>query len=252
MTTTAAPAAAFDRDADLAPTRSLQLLLTAAPIVLSSGGIVACDGVPGVGKTTAVTQLIARHAGDSEFVSLEPRSTDKNVIEQVYRRFVPPDTDTTGTRRAEMQFRLRYLLASATDLVVIDEAQNAGLAALEMIRHLHEQPTSHWGLVLSGVGLEKKLAKEPMLADRVDLRIPFTPLTGDDLYSALSAMQPVLAAIPHTLVDAVDAKFCRGILRPWVKVMRWLIQFGCTADQPPTKEQLEQALLLVSGRQIRL
>lgn len=100
--------------------------------------------------------------------------------------------------------------------------------------------------------MEKKIAREPMLANRVTLRIHFAPLTDEELIPVRAQMHPILAATPERLLVAADTAYRHGVLRPWSHLLRWLMSLGSTPDNPPTKQQLEQALTLMAGRKIRL
>lgn len=240
----------LDCGTTLVPTQPLETLLLMAPIVFQSRYIIAIDGPAGCGKTTAVTALVQDTSLPVTSVSLDPRSSDKDVVKLLYTAVTGRSADGRMLR-TEMLADLRTVLAGKDRLVVVDEAQHAGIAALEMIRTLHMDPTATWHLVLSGAGLEKHLTAERMLKSRVMHWAVFNPINTDDIADVLTQMHPVFGEIDARHLEAGDRIACRGVLREWVKTLRVMLALtdrGATPD----RALLEQALTATTGRQMRL
>ena len=234
----------------LVRTDSLNLLLAGGPGTLADGAIVALDGPPGCGKTTALAQLV--HEVDSAFVtvSLDPRSTDKDVVRQVHEAVVGTPV-TSRTNKAEMANEVRCELARQSRLLCIDEAQNASVSAIEMIRQLQMDPTANFGLVLSGAGLNKKLKSEQMLHSRVGQWVHFAPISAGELPRVLHGLHPLLATLDDDLLIAADDHTCHGVLRSWVNILRFLRRFT-PAGAPASKEGLEQAIFMLTSKSVDL
>lgn len=231
-------------------TTAVDLMLACAAGTFDDGFIVAVDGPPGCGKTTALTALTGSYDGTWSAVSLAPASSDKDVVAQVHAAVVGGEPGAR-VRRVDLLAELRFALARQRRLLVVDEAQNSGLRALQMLRHLHMDPTACFDLVLCGAGLERKLAAEPMLHNRIGQWARFEPVPASYLPGVLAAMHPLFGtADPDDLVSA-DDQHCRGVLRMWVKVLGILLRLSPGGD-PVTFDRLEQAITLLTGRPTQL
>jgi len=233
----------------LVMTETLDAMLVLAPFMLEDRFIVALDGPPGCGKTTALTTFLQRRSVERFPITLNPGSSDKDVVRQLYDAVVRR-TVASNVRRVDLLAELRTSLASRECLVVIDEAQNASNSALEMIRHLHMDPLAKWHLVIAGVGLQERLAREEKLASRVGHWALFRPLAGDELLSVLKQLHPVLADADDDTLLAVDQVACRGILRQWVKLTSLLRRL--TNGQTPTRVNFHAAIAGITGSKVTL
>lgn len=242
----------------LLATDPLKTLLAAAPAALANRRIVAVSGNSGCGKTVATEVLATRLRQRVVFVALDRGITDKQVIETIYCAVAGNDTGIASrTRRAELMLHLRHLIAKAPLVLMLDEAQNASLNALELARQLQEHPSANCGLVIAGVNLDSKLEREPMLENRIALRVRFDRIHDEDLAGTLAALNPMLGAYPDQTLLAANAEYCRGELRRWAQVIEWLHKLGATGDPDPVdvearRRKLEQALTLCTGRQVLL
>lgn len=234
----------------LVTTETVDVLLTMAPVTFDAGYIVALDGPAGCGKTTALTALKSQFNLPVSCVSLDPRSSDKDVIKQLHSAIVGVPVSRRALR-TELLGDLRLRLAASPRIVIVDEAQNAGITALEMIRTLHMDPTSNWHLVLSGAQLDKRLTSEKMLKSRVMHWSRFLPLKDNELVAVLTGMHPMFASIDPALILNANRVACHGVLREWVKlltIMQALIARGEIAG----RSMLERALTATTGRVVKL
>lgn len=234
----------------LVSTPPLDALLAMAPIALAAGYIVALDGPAGCGKTTALTALIKQLKKPTVCVSLDPRSSDKDVVKLLHAAVLGRPV-AARTLRVDMLSDLRNALTGSEKLVVVDEAQHAGITALEMIRTLHMDPTATWCLVLSGADLNHRLTSERMLKSRVMHWGVFNPLTPDELPGVLTQLHPLFAQLDPGLLVRADAAACKGVLREWVKVLIILQELDARS-LPIGQAELEQALTATTGNPVRI
>ena len=107
----------------LVTTETVDVLLTMAPVTFDAGYIVALDGPAGCGKTTALTALKSQFNLPVSCVSLDPRSSDKDVIKQLHSAIVGVPVSRRALR-TELLGDLRLRLAASPRIVIVDEAQN--------------------------------------------------------------------------------------------------------------------------------
>jgi hypothetical protein len=231
-------------------TPTVEMLLTMAPVTFDAGYIVALDGPAGCGKTTALTALVTQTDLPVSSVSLDPRSSDKDVIRQLHSAVIGVPVPKNALR-TELLGDLRERLAARPRLIIVDEAQNAGITALEMIRTLHMDPTSDWQLVISGAELDKRLTSEKMLKSRVMHWSRFSPLQQKELIPVLNGIHPLFQRFDPDLLLVADHSSCHGVLREWVKVLTTMHQLE-SRKVPVGRTMLEQALTATSGRVVKL
>ena len=234
--------------AELVRTEQLTTLAHGAPLVLQRRRIVAVDGSPGSGKSTAVAALGASASIDAVTVNVRPKSSGLGLMQSFFEA-ITGAPHMGGTQR-QVESALKVLLAEKPRLVIVDEAQNVGLPALQALRFLLDLPTGKWGLVLAGKGLLAMLAKEQMLDSRVALRITMPKLTGNTLISTLSKLHPLCADAPARLLLAIDMAWAHGNLREWTKLLEWVIDLapGCALDV----NLAEEAIGYLAGKPVKL
>lgn len=235
--------------AQLVATPPLTMLLRGAPHALGRRRIVAVDGPAGAGKSTGLAVLAAASPVPAHILSMRPRSTGRELMLALYES-ITGDAFHGGTQR-DIENDLKVLLAAKPRIVLLDEAQNVGLAALQAIRFLLDLHTGQWGLVLAGKGILAKLAKEEMLANRVALRVTFPALNNANRTATVTALHPFLATAAPGLIDALDQLVCRGELRRWVILLEWMLQFA-GPNEPCTAELAGEAALLMTGEHVPL
>jgi hypothetical protein len=229
-------------------TPPLRLLLQAAPPTIDRNGMVLVDGISGVGKTTAVDQLLARVTRAVTLLTLDTGSGEKEVVAQLYYA-VTGERPPRSARRSDMLLDLKQALAGQDRLIVIDEAQNGSIKGLEQLRTLHMDPSAHWALLLAGTGLDVALTRRaPALRSRVETVVPFPALDHATLPGVLANISPVWAATPQDLLLAADSACAHGVLRTWSHLLAH-IPPGRTAA---TKRDLELSIQLVTGRPVSL
>lgn len=233
----------------LLPTEPLRLLVLAAPTAIENKRIVCVSGSAGCGKTVALdvlaNDLTLRNAGRVVPVELLHSATDKQVISSLVTAVTGAPV-LTRISAGDLSIFLRHLLAAERIILMIDEAQHASNRALEVVRQVHEDPTSRSGLVLAGLGLIERLAKQPTLDSRVGLRVKFAPVDDQQLIPLVQALHPLLRTLSAERIYQINDKFADGSLRHWTQVLEWLVAIT-PAGQAPGEEHIRQALALATG-----
>lgn len=200
-------------------TTPMRLFALAAPQAVNLAGILLVDGEPGHGKTCTVETWRQQQSIPTLRVQLPGRATSAAVTQQLLTALRTPHDPTERVWR--LQNRLMDSLLARPRILIVDEAQNLGVAGLNQLRHYHDHPDAAWTLVLVGAGISKKIAKNRELVSRISRRVAFGPLTGAGLIEALIAYHPTLYPhAPTDLLHQVDellerAGYGRGNLRAW-------------------------------------
>ena len=228
----------------------LELLLIAAPIAMANGRIICVDGQPGCGKTVSLDVFANNLTRPVVTLSLSGNLTDKQVIEHVYEAI--QGGSTLRLSRDNMVSSLRQRLVGSELVLMVDEAQKASLKGLDLVRTLHDDPRTSFGLILSGVNMGRLLAKEEELESRVGLLVPFVRLTGDELVPTVTAAYPLLASLEGWLLRETDRLYCHGRLREWAEVYEWVRSKTNNGAREPVRRDVENALRLLTAQQMVL
>lgn len=106
-------------------------------------------------------------------------------------------------------YNLRKIIRDPTRLVIIDEAERLGAAALDQVRYIYDQ--GDIGLVLIGMpGLEKRLARHPQLSSRIGFVHHFDPLTPQQV---CEVWHRLWESQPNTFVRDIDPDSMNTIIR---------------------------------------
>lgn len=244
MTTTFLPtptASDLAEHQNLVLTPQLNKLLLAAPVAIANRRIICIDGPTGSGKSLSLDVLASSTDTRVVSVKLNDSHTHKGVVEELCKAIEPGVAVFEGYTR-DLMAHLRARTSNADLVIMIDEAQKAPMRALELVRELHEHPTSRFGLVLAGVDIRRKVGREPMLKSRVGLCIPYARLHGDALVTFLRQMSPVWESYDAGLLQDTDDLSCQGDLRQWVILAEWVRSMTGNGTTTPTPEHLRQAV----------
>lgn len=232
-------------DAETIPTDHLRLTARAVRDAAAAHAMAVIHGEAGLGKTYAVDQAVTTATVPVVWATFPSRPTPKLVastlLEQITGR-------PTRLDRRRATGRLVELLADTERLVVIDESQLLTGDCLELLRYLHDQPTTRFGLVLvGGNGTWQVLSREPMLASRIYRRIRFAPLTQDEVLAELPGYHPLYATCPPALISLVDDVFAHGNLRHWAAFTLSARQLAAEVGRPVLDEQLARNVFALHG-----
>ena len=156
-----------------------------------SGGFVQLTGEVGTGKTTLCRVLLEQLPDNTRVaLVLNPQLSPVELLETICEELALDLTGRRGSRKLLVDLLNRYLLkAYALGLrvvLIIDEAQNLSVEALEQVRLLTnlETPTQKLLqiLLLGQPELRTMLAREDLrqLAQRITARYHLTPLDADE------------------------------------------------------------------------
>lgn len=178
-------------------------------------GLMAVDGQPGTGKTTAVRTVTDASGLPVLWARLGPRPGTAKVVRQLLTLL---GENTAGYAHAgEYERRLVERLSERPRILVVDEAQKLGRDGFDQLIDVHDAPGAQFTLVLLGAGVLDRLAPFPECDSRVARRVLFQPLTGATLLDTLHDYHPLLAGTDPALLRRIDARFAHGRLRRWAQ-----------------------------------
>jgi DNA transposition AAA+ family ATPase len=200
-------------DANVSETRHLLLTDQAVSDVIESEAMGAIVGPAGLGKTFAIAHAIDRHHEPVVILGFESRPTMRLVADRLHHALT--GSAGRGTRFA-MTDQLMQHLADRRRLIVIGEAQNLNRDCFEYLRHLHDDPSTRFGLIFDGGdGCWDVLSREPMLRSRIYRRVAFSVLTDADVLALIPSYHPIYAGVDPELLLLINDKSANGRLRSW-------------------------------------
>lgn len=231
----------------LVRTASFQLVQELGRVVYDIHGMLVVEGTSGAGKTTAIERLLSTLPCESVIVHLgnqaEGYELGRDLAELLGARNLAPGS--RAVRRA-----LKALLWGRNVVIFVDDADRLDTDGLRLLRFLWDQPGRTWCLILAGSDFDRAFTLVPELANRQGRYAPFDPLTGTTLVKALQSLHPLFAQTDETVLKAMDASACHGVLVRWTILLAALLRDG--AD-PRVGVTLEFALPVMAkvGRRSR-
>ncbi len=157
-------------------------------------GFIEIIGQVGTGKTTLCRTLLARLGGDLDLAYIfNPSQTEIELLSSINREF---GLRARGVTRGELIDELNFFLLEKYSvgrrvLLVIDEAQNLGLAVLEQIRLLSNLETENGKLIqivlIGQPELDENLRRGDLrqLRQRISVRWQLRPFQRDEVLEYL-------------------------------------------------------------------
>lgn len=227
------------------PTDHLRLTGRAVRDACAAHAMAVIHGEAGLGKTYAVDDAVATVQVPVVWTSFPSRPTPKMVATTLLEALTGRATRLDRTRATS---RLVELLADRDRLLVIDESQLLTGDCLELLRYLHDQPTTRFGLVLvGGNGTWQVLSKEPMLASRIFRRVRFAPMRREEVLEQLPRYHALYTGCPPQLIAMVDDVFAHGNLRHWAAFTLSARQLAAEVGRPALDEQLARNVFALHG-----
>ncbi len=226
-------------------TPGLRELRIAVTQLFDSGGIIAVNGPPGVGKTYA-TRTVLEHAGfPVHWVDMPDTPKGKEASARVFAAVTgrrPPVRMTEYALTEETVDVLDGLRAA----LVIDEAQNMTRGALRQVRYLHDRPSTRALLILVGSGVTTAVAAVPELHSRVARTVNIGELSATQLRDLLPHLHAIYANTPATVLGDL-ARYAKGNLRRWTRIVETALQFGIEPEQGVQPEAARHLLRAING-----
>lgn len=194
-------------------TTSLQLTQRAVEDLVELEAMGVTYGPAGCGKTFAWQTAVRTLDVPVCAVQFPSRPSMLRVAQKLL-------STLTGTKpegsRFDLSDELIDLLCEQPRLIVIDEAQWLNRDCIEYLRHLHDEPETHFALLLvGGEGCWQVRSREPMLRSRLYHRVAFKPMSPDAVLRVIPGFHPLYHAVPLELIALIDERFAHGYFREW-------------------------------------
>jgi DNA transposition AAA+ family ATPase len=201
------------QNAAVLQTRHFLLTESAVSDVIDAEAMGAVFGPAGLGKTFAVAEALAQHKLPVIRLSFETTPTMRLVADRLLHAFTGVPSKRTRFVITEV---LIDLLAQRRRLVIIGEAQNLNRDCFEYLRHLHDDPNTHFGLIFDGGdGCWDVISREPMLHSRIYRPVSFTPLIESDILDLIPTYHPIYQNTDPDLLLEIDERIGHGRMRSW-------------------------------------
>lgn len=230
------------------PTKAFTLAQTIAGRAVDETSIAGFFGDPGTGKTHALRYFAEHTDVPCIYVTASPSPQAKEIFEEILLGAGRP-VDNVTTR--ELRRDCEAVLAETRRALIIDESQHLSNLWHQQLRSLHDRYDANFALLLvGGVNAQRTLQKDPQLWSRVELRVEFTPLEGQELLNVLHAFHPVLANTDDDLLLDIDRRDCRGNFRDWSHVLKHALTLLPATKQPDRlTEKVVRAVFAMRGTQ---
>ncbi len=227
------------------PPTDLLLTRRAVRDAAQANAMAVIHGEAGLGKTYAVDDALREIDRPVVWATFPSRPTPRLIAATLLELL-------TGRPTRLDRFRaiagLVELLSAGEHLVVVDESQLLTGDCIELLRYVHDQPTTQFGLVLvGGNGTWGVLSAEPMLASRVFRRVRFCALTREQVLEQLPAFHRLYSACDPGLLGWVDDLFAHGNLRAWASFTLSATALAQDAGRPGLDEQIARNVFALHG-----
>lgn len=174
-------------------------------------------GDPGVGKTTAAQAIADSFAeGEGCVVKLTHAPNPRMLANAILERLTGVFHDET---RWEAARTLTLELRERPRMVIVDEAQNAGLDCIEWLRWLHEEVPGRLTLLfVGGAQVRARVMRSPQLTRRIFQPTAFRALPAAAVLATIRAFHPMYEDAADELILDVDRRHCHGNFGHWAQL----------------------------------
>jgi AAA domain len=202
----------------------------------SANAMAVVHGEAGLGKTFAVETALHKADRPVLWATFPSKPTPRLIAATLLELLTGRPTRLDRFRAIN---RLVELLADRDRFVVIDESQLLNGDCIELLRYIHDQPTTRFALVLvGGNGTWRVLSAEPMLASRIFRRVRFQPLRRPEILGQLPGYHPLYETVDPGLIGWIDDVFAHGNLRDWAAFTLSAVALAQETGKPGLDEQI--------------
>jgi len=185
-------------------------------------------GVPGTGKTFAITRALWERRGQVRSVAFESpkQPTMRRLLSDLAQEMGIEHSGKATIQDLTILLRDELKPNEEDDrilCVVVDECQRMrSTECPEVLRSLVEHPSTSFALLLvGGVGAYEVLKGEPMLWSRILYPVEFYPMECEEVVEMLPSYCPSLYdGVDPALLEWIDREHCHGLFRNWAGFTR--------------------------------
>jgi len=216
--------------------------------VADAEAIGAIYGPAGTGKSFAMAETLGERP-NSDWLRTDSRCrpTLRYVRLELGRLLGLPGAGRLGPFEAD--WTLKRALSERFWLIVIDEAQWLNRECFEYLRHLHDDPDTHFALVFAGGdGCYEVLRREPMLDSRLYAHQRFGPLAPGEVLALVPRYHPIYAEADPKVLRLVDDVCAHGNFRAWARFTHHAARLCARAGRAGCDEEIARnAFRLLGG-----
>ncbi|MDN4161129.1 ATP-binding protein [Nocardioides abyssi] len=229
----------------VAPLLTITQATTAVRMTMDFRDIACFTGAPGTGKTTAVTQAVARAVADEaagapavkwRYCVPPQRATPKGAMLALYESIFGW-TGPLNEREATDAVVRR--LAEGDLGVVIDEVHHVGLLGMQQYRHVWDRACIYeqaFPMLLVGCDVRQTLAGADEVRTRIARWVMFDHIQHpDDLAILAGDLHPRLAATSERSLTKINTDITGGNIRAWFQFAKHIDYLPSTDPARPTR-----------------
>lgn len=233
------------QDAQTLATDHLLLTQRAVRDAAQANAMAVVHGEAGLGKTYAVDYALRDVDRPVVWATFPSRPTPRLIAATLLELLTGRPTRLDRFRAITA---LVKLLADGEHLIVVDESQLLTGDCIELLRYVHDQPTTRFGLVLvGGNGTWGVLSAEPMLASRVFRRVRFCALTRPQILHQIPGFHRLYRDCDPELIGWIDDLFAHGNLRAWASFTLSAAALAQDTGRPGLDEQIARNVFALHG-----
>lgn len=198
-------------------TKSIRLFRSGAREAIEMAGVLLVDGPLGAGKSTEMERFCANITQPAVHVELDNITSRGEILQRLLTALGVQHNP--NAKPYALQKLLAATLAGQPWVIIVDEAQRLAVAAMNVLRTLHDRRGATWTLILVGSGVTNRVQRSPELRSRVSGKVPFRSIRVVDLGDVLAKYHDIYKGVPHDLLEAVDKQlrpdYGSGSLRGW-------------------------------------
>lgn len=227
-------------------TPAFALAQTVAARAVATAEVAGFFGEPGTGKTHALRYFTEHTDVECAYITAQPSPGRKEIFEEILLA-ITGSCDDVSARHLRRQ--CNEVLAERPRALIIDECQHLSYLWHQQLRSLHDDPAAQFALLLAGgADVVRNLKRDPQLWSRIEMRVTFEQLRGQQLLNTLAAYHPVFANTDTGLLADIDARDCDGYFRNWYHFLKLALPLLAATKTPDRlSPKVAKAVLAMRG-----